>query len=297
LNYRETFSADDIGKILGDRQTAEYLDGVFSVIRSIIGYSTIVSDILFSEIVKDDPDKNVMVEVLNESYGKMTDLLGDITNAHQIVYETHISDLSENVPISFSDAISETAALAQELLEGAFEINAETENDIFTAASAADAEILMTDLLYHVISYEIPPSKIEIKLERNENGERAVLTVRGAAGNAVNTVPAETESSKLMKTEEVARIFERKFCENVNGLIFEKETDTGLVITVELDIISEQRAAEYAGVRSKIDFNAANKRFSPVTLILSKFNPKKTYVLPPKKTENLINKRKYCEKS
>jgi hypothetical protein len=248
----------------------------------MIGYSTIVSDTLFKEISKDEPNKEIIVDVLNESYKKMSELLGDITNAHQIVYETHITDLIKNTPTNLSDTLRDSAEKAKELLEGVLQININTENDIYTAASKTDIEILLTDLLYRIISYEIPPSVININLEQSEDNTRALLTINGEAGETAYTAPPETESAKLMKTSESASIFERKFCENVNGLIIENETDKGLVITVEADILSEPGAFGHNGIRNQIEFEAVNERFSPVTLILSKFNPKKTYVLPQK---------------
>ncbi|MDR0992803.1 MAG: hypothetical protein LBL87_07940 [Ruminococcus sp.] len=279
MNYKETFLAEDIAKILGNRETAEYLDGVFSVIRSIVGYSTIVCDVLYKEILKENPDKQTVIEVLNESHSKMAELLGDITDAHQLVYKTHITDSAEKVSVNISEIIDETAKKIRKMLEGIVDIEFLTERDIYVAAPKTDVEIILTDMIYRIISYEITPATLRISLERTENGKRAVLSAQGIADGEDRELPSESHNASLMRTNDVARIFARKFCESVNGLILENETDEGMTISLELDTVHAPDCSMCSKVKDRLDIEFVNTRFSPAAVKLAKFSKYRHYKL------------------
>jgi hypothetical protein len=280
LNYKETLLTEDIGKILGDRQTAEYLDGVFSVIRSIVGYSTVVCDVLYKEILKDKPDKQTIIEVLNESHAKMAQLLGDITDAHQLVYETHITDLAEKKAISLTESVEDTAERIREMLHCFAEVTFFAEPDLYAAVDKTDIEIILTDMVYRVISYDITPSNVKISLERSENGKRAVLIVQGVVGGGSDKeMPLQSETAGLVRSDEVAKIFARNFCESVNGLSIETESDEGLTISLEIDTVTDPVFSMSSDLRDKIGIDFTNKRFSPAAVKFARFRENDTYTL------------------
>jgi hypothetical protein len=280
MNYRETFLTDDLNRILTDRQTAEYLDGVFSVIRSIVGYTTIVNDLAYSEILKDNPDRNRLIDVLNESDGKLSDLLNTITDAHQIVSKTHISDLSGRTIFDLSDETSRVCKKIQSILAGTFVINADIEPYIFSDAMKSDIEILLSDMVKKVIMYEIPPAVINVTLAKKPDGKRAVLTIEGKADGSLPHLPRETETSTLMHTEAIKAIFAEKFCETVGGIGTDVDTDTGLHLSLEMDIIPEWDMGQSLRLHSPVNFDFENKRFSPAALAFKKFASGLTYKLP-----------------
>jgi hypothetical protein len=271
--------AEDIGKILGDRQTAEYLDGVFSVIRSIVGYSTVVCDVLYKEILKENPDKQTIIEVLNESHAKMAQLLGDITDAHQLVYETHITDLAEKKTVSLTESVEDTAERIREMLHCFVEVTFFAEPDLYAAVDKTDIEIILTDMVYRVISYDVTPAAVKISLERSENGKRAVMTVQGVIGGSEKELPLPSETAGLVRSDEVAKIFARKFCESVNGLSIETESDEGLTISLELDTVTDPVFSMSSDLRDKIGIDFTNKRFSPAAVKFARFRENDTYTL------------------
>jgi hypothetical protein len=277
MNYRETFLTDDLNRILSDRQTADYLDGIFSVIRTIVGYTTIVNDLTYSEIMKDTPDKNRLIDILNESDNKLSQLLSTITDAHQIVGKTHISDLTPKTVFDFSDETFKAFTKAKAVLEGIFTVNADIEPYIFSDTTRSDVEILITDMVYKVIMYEISPAVIDIKLAKTPDGKRAVLSVEGKSDGNALVIPAEGETESLMHLEAVKTIFVNKFCESCAGIGKDEEKETGLLLSLEMDIIPEWEMGQNLRLNSKMNFDFENKRFSPVTVALSKYSKHKTY--------------------
>jgi hypothetical protein len=280
VNFKETFLADDLNRILSDNQTAEYLDGVFSVIRTIVGYTSIVNDMVFAEMMKDNIDKNVLIGIFNECDSKLTGLLNTITEAHQIVSKTHITDLADKTITSLSDSIETICEKIVELLEGVFTVKSDIEPFILTYASKTDIEILVSGMVYKVIGYEIPPGVITISLKKNEDGKRAVITVNGESDGSLPEIPAKTEVEELMHIDTMSSIFVRRFCESVSGIGSSTETDTGLTLSIEMDIIPDWDMTHNLRLSSGCSFNFENKRFSPTAMKLGRFSKHKTYSLP-----------------
>jgi hypothetical protein len=283
LNYKDTFIADDLMRILSDRQTAEYLDGVFSVIRNIVGYTSIVNDMMFAEIMKGEPDKNIITDVFNECDKKLNELLDTITEAHQLVSRTHISDLSQKKIIDFSDKLQKSFDSAKELLDGSFTLKSKIEPYIFAYGSETDIEILLSGMIHGVITYEIPPAIITVSLSKNEEGNRAFLTVSGESDGSVTEIKLPTETEILMHTDKMKSIFARRFCEEANGFGIVTEGDKGLDLSIEMDIISEFEMPAGLRMSAPLDFKFENKRFSPMTLKLDRFSNRKTYSVTDKK--------------
>jgi hypothetical protein len=283
LNYKDTFLADDLMRILSDRQTAEYLDGVFSVIRNIVGYTSIVNDMMFAEIMKSEPDKNVITDVFNQCDRKINELLDSITEAHQLVSRTHISDLSQKTIVDFSDKLQESFDSAKELLDGSFTLKSKIEPYIFAYGSETNIEILLSGMIYKVITYEIPPAIITVSLSKNEEGNRAFLTVTGESDGSLPEIKPPTETEILMQTDKMQSIFARRFCEEANGIGTATEDDTGLELSIEMDIISEFEMPAGLRMSAPLDFKFENKRFSPMTIKLDRFSNRKTYANTDKK--------------
>jgi uncharacterized protein (UPF0218 family) len=277
VNYKETFLVDELNRILTDQQTAEYLDGIFSVIRSIVGYTSIVNDMVFSEMMKDKVDKKVLITVFNEADEKLTGLLNTITEAHQLVSKTHITDLADKTITGLSDELSLISDKVTELLQDMFTIKSDIEPFILTYASKTDLEILVSGMVYKVINYEIPPGTIKISLKKNEDGKRAAITVTGESDGNLPEIPPETEIDKLMHTDTMSRIFVRRFCESVAGIGSTAETDKGLSLSIEMDIIPDWDMTKNLRLSSGCSFNFENKRFSPTTMKLGRYSKQKTY--------------------
>jgi hypothetical protein len=286
VNYKDTFLADDLNRILSDNQTAEYLDGIFSVIRSIVGYTSIVNDMVFAEMMKDNIDKTILITIFNEADQKLTGLLNTITEAHQLVSKNHITDLADKTINSLSDELSEIYDKVKELLKGVFTVKADIEPFILTYASKTDLEILVSGMVYKVIKYEIPPETITITLKKNENEKRAVISVSGESGGSLPEIPDETEIDKIMYTDTMSSIFVRRFCETVAGIGSTKETDTGLSLSIEMDIIPDWDMPHNLRLSAGCSFNFENKRFSPTTMKLGRFSKQKTYTDPNRSDEN-----------
>jgi hypothetical protein len=280
VNYKDTFLADDLNRILSDNQTAEYLDGVFSVIRSIVGYTSIVNDMVYAELMKDKIDKNVVTGIFNECDKKLSSFLNTITEAHQLVSKNHITDLSDRIVVSLSDEINSAFEKSKELLGGVFTLKADIEPYVLTYAAKTDIEILLSGMIYKVITYEIPPAVITIGLKKSESGERATISVIGESDGSTPEIPSKTETDILMHTDTMSSIFVRRFCETVSGIGSSKDTDRGLELSVEMDIIPDWDMTKNLRLSSGCQFNFENKRFSPTTIKLKRFSKQKTYNNP-----------------
>jgi hypothetical protein len=285
VNYKDTFLADDLNRILSDKQTAEYLDGVFSVIRNIVGYTTIVNDMVFAEVMKSEPDKNVIVEIFNECDKKLNILLDSITEAHQLVSQTHITDLTQNPVIDFSDKVQDAFDKAKKLLAGNFKLQSDIEPFVFSYASETDVEILLSGMIYKVIIYEIPPAVISVSLKKNEEGDRATLSVSGLSDGSLPVVKSLSETEILMQTSAMMSLFAHRFCEAMGGFGTVTEGDKGLELTVEMDIVPDWETPRDLHMSASVDFKFDNERFSPTTLKLDRFSNRKTYSRDQKKEE------------
>jgi hypothetical protein len=259
--------------ILTDGYATNYLNGVFTLIRNIVGYTSSVNDFINSELKKKTPNIKAISTVLCESDDRMTDLLASIIDAHQLIYT-----VEETLPpktVSLSETVESIASKIAFILEGIVVIKTDIKDGIYADLQKTSLEIVLTDIVDEMMKSSDKPSEIDIKLTLSQKDEKkAKLTLTASEstiGNTAKTVVfPHTETAEIMYLPTFQAAFTEQFC-TVTGceIIHEDKTYTLILPCCE--------APEPATICATKVFEFNNIRFSPASVRLRKYSGKKRY--------------------
>ncbi|MDR0947088.1 MAG: hypothetical protein LBM87_05025 [Ruminococcus sp.] len=259
--------------LLNDGYVTSYLNGVFTLIRNIVGYTSSVNDFVNTELKKSTPNIKAITAVLSESDDRMTDLLASIIDAHQLIYNAE-----EKLPpkvVSLSETVESIAGKISSILLGQVIIKTNIEAGIYAEIQKTSLEIIITDIIDEMMKNPERPSEIEITLSLTGTDDKnALIAVTGTSvtlTNALkNMVFPHSDTAEIMYLPTFQAAFTEQFCK-VTGCEIKSD---GKHYTITLPCCE---APEPATICSNKVFEFNNIRFSPASVRLRKYSGKKRY--------------------
>ncbi|MDR0986563.1 MAG: hypothetical protein LBL98_02550, partial [Ruminococcus sp.] len=197
------FYRAELESVLKDPTVRNYLDGIFNMVRNIVGHTTAMDDFILSEINKDNPDFEKIKKILLENETRLMGYLGSITDAHHLLSALDNPDRGGSIDVS--ETLSEIAEKFSRVFNRNIEVYSTIEKSIFAEIDKVSFEIAVSDFVEHLIMNENPPAKIDISLTLLSR-DRAKLTVKSAPGGRY-TIPPRTETEAAVHTADFVGIF------------------------------------------------------------------------------------------
>jgi hypothetical protein len=259
--------------LLNDGYVTNYLNGVFTLIRNIVGYTSSVNDFVNSELKKTSPNIKAITAVLSESDDRMTDLLASIIDAHQLVYTAEEKAAPQT--ISLSETVEHIALKIASILEGQVSVKTDIKTGIYADIQKTSLEIILTDIIDELMKSIDRPSEIEITLTLSDcDDKKALITITESSlslTNALkNMVFPHTDTAEIMYLPTFQAAFTEQFCK-VTGCEIKND---GKHHTLILPCCE---APEPATICANKVFEFNNIRFSPASVRLRKYSGKKRY--------------------
>jgi hypothetical protein len=266
-NNSNELSREELASALEDPRVRAYLEGVFTMIRAMVGYTTSMNDFLAAELQKERPDRVAVNAILSENDAKMMDFLASITDAHHLMSRT-----DDNPGLcNFTEALQNIGAKLKMLFEDTVVIETDIAPDIFAAVDRVTLEIAVSNLVEELITYRKPPATIRITLEPVTTTRlkfpMAKLTLTSVSPGKYR-VPGLSETAVAIRAPEFADLFMKDFCRKLSGTLKHRATPSGLEISFTFrTILSETPLILASDPRFEFD----NARFSPVAAKLFKY--------------------------
>ncbi|MDR0974199.1 MAG: hypothetical protein LBL80_00690 [Ruminococcus sp.] len=249
---------------LKDPTVRNYLDGIFNMIRNIVGHGSALHDYLISEINKDEPDREMIAKILREGDTRLMNYLGSITDAHHLLsIAGSCADIST---INISETLADIAQKFSVIFGGFISLTCTVTKNIYARMDRVSLEIAVTDFIEHIIVVA-HPAAIDIIIEMIDPS-RARLTINSKPGGTY-PLPEKTESEAAVHASDFAGIFVEQFVHSVEGtILINNKTPPDYSICFEF----AAEASEKIRLASKeAVFEFDNTRFSPAAAKLSKY--------------------------
>jgi hypothetical protein len=266
-SFPDLISRDELASALEDPRIRSYLEGVFTMIRAIVGYQTSMNDFLANELQKERPDRVAINAILSENDSKMMDFLGSITDAHHLLSRTEESPGICN----FSEAMQNIAAKLTMLFENTISITTDIAPNIYAQIDRISVEIAVSNLIEELITYRKPPAAIKISLaplvRSRPKFPEATLTLSSLSPGKYK-VAGLSEAAVAIRAPEFSDLFIKDFCRKLEATIKRREQSKGLEISVRLRTVKTDIPIILAS-ESRFEFD--NARFSPIATKLAKY--------------------------
>jgi hypothetical protein len=268
-----SISTEELESAIEDPRIRSYLEGVFTMIRAMVGYSTSMNDFLAAELQKERPDRIAVNAILSENDAKMMDFLGSITDAH------HLMSRTDGNPglCNFSESLENICAKLKMLFEKSMEIETDIKPGIFAAIDRVTLEIAVSNFVEELIIFRKPPASIRISLEplaRAKTRQSAAKLVVAATAAAKYRVPGLSETAVSIRAPEFANFFMKDFIRKLSGNIRRKTTPAGLEITFAFQTLRTDTPLILAA-DNRFEFD--NARYSPIAAKLGKYARRSRY--------------------
>jgi hypothetical protein len=265
------FFRGELESVLKDPAARNYLDGIFNMIRNIVGHTTAMDDFILSEIKKDDPDFDKIKKTLLENETRLMGYLGSITDAHHLL--SALDSPERDGVINVSETLSDIAEKFSRVFNRNIELTSTIEKNIFAEIDKVSFEIAVSDFAEHLLTADNPPAKIDVSLGLISK-ERAELIIKSTPGGRYK-IPPRSETEAAVHTADFAGIFIENFIHRVSGNLRFENNPSG-----ENAVLFEFKATAPDKLRlnsREAVFEFDNARFSPVSAKLTKYFKKLTF--------------------
>jgi hypothetical protein len=242
----------------------EYLDGIFTMLRTVVGINCMANDYISSEIRKEQPDTRGICDILSNNDAQMMAILGSLSEAH------HLLSLIESPQTDAVSDISETLSSITEkitpLFAGNIEITSNIEPLIFAAIDKVSFEIAVADYIEHFLTAIDKPKSLDFKLKSNGAYE-ATLVITATPGG-LYSVPGRTESEKAVRTAEFSGLLMENLLHRMKATVRHTTLPGGSEVELQF---STAHAYKPKLLVPDNKFEFENTRFSPITAKLYKY--------------------------
>jgi hypothetical protein len=267
----DPFFRAELESVLKDPAVRNYLDGIFNMVRNIVGHTTAMDDFILSEIKKDKPDFDKIKKTLLENETRLLGYLGSITDAHHLLSALDNPDREGSVNVS--ETLSDIAEKFSRVFNRNIELTSTIEKDVFAVIDKVSFEIAVSDFAEHLLTAENPPAKIDISLGLLSK-ERAELVIRSAPGGRYK-IPPRSETEAAVHTADFTGIFIENFIHSMGGTLrFENNPSGENAVIFEFKVTAPDKLR--LNSREAV-FEFDNSRFSPVSAKLTKYFKKLTF--------------------
>jgi hypothetical protein len=242
----------------------EYLDGIFTMLRTVVGINCMANDYIFAEIKKEKPDLRGICDCLSKNDAQMMAILGSLSEAH------HLLSLIESPETDAVSDISETLSAIVEkitpLFAGNIEITSNIEPLVFASIDKVSFEIAVADIIEHFLIAADKPKSLNFKLK--SNGVCQATLVITAAPGGLYPLPNRTESEKAVRTAEFSGILMENLIYRLRATYRHTSIPNGSEVELRF---STAHAYKPKLLVPDNKFEFENTRFSPVTAKLYKY--------------------------
>jgi hypothetical protein len=242
----------------------DYLDGIFTMLRTDVGINCMANDFTASELKKDPPDLRAIYDNLSNNDAQMMAILGSLSEAH------HLLTLIESPQTDAVSDISETLSAIVEKITPLFanniEITSNIEPLIFASIDKVSFEIAVADYIEHFLTASDKPKALDFKLKSNGSYE-ATLVITAAPGG-LYSVPRKTESEKAVRTAEFSGLLMENLLRRMKGNVRHTTLPGGSEVELRF---STAHAYKPKLLVPDNKFEFENTRFSPVSAKLYKY--------------------------
>ncbi|MDR0986451.1 MAG: hypothetical protein LBL98_01985 [Ruminococcus sp.] len=259
------FFRAELKSVLKDPAVRAYLDGIFNMIRNIVGHTTAMDDFILTEINKDTPDIAKIKKTLVENESRLMGYLGSITDAHHLL--SALDNPDREGDINVSETLTDIAEKFSRVFGRNIELTSTIEKDLFAGIDRVSFEIAVSDFVEHLLISGNPPAEIDISL-RSISGNRAELVIKSVPGGRY-TIPECTETEAAVHTADFAGVFIENFIHTLDGALrFENKPNGENSVIFEFAVKPPSELHLYS--RETV-FEFDNARFSPAAAKLTRY--------------------------
>jgi hypothetical protein len=244
--------------------TRNYLDGIFTMLRTVVGINCMANDFVAAELKKDNPDMRAINDALSNNDAQMMAILGSLSDAH------HLLSLLDTPQTDAVSDISETLTAIVEkitpLFAGNIVITSNIEDMVFATIDKVSFEIAVADYIEHFLSNKNKPKTLDFKLKTNGAFE-AILVITATPGG-LYPIPGRTESEKAVRSSEFSGILMENLLHRMKATVRHTSIPDGAEVELRFAIV-EAFKPKLLAPDTKFEFD--NTRFSPVTAKLYKY--------------------------
>ncbi|MDR0903564.1 MAG: hypothetical protein LBM59_02915 [Ruminococcus sp.] len=265
------FFRAELESVLKDPAARSYLDGLFNMIRNIVGHTTAMDDFILSELKKDNPDFPKIKKTLIENETRLMGYLGSITDAHHLL--SALDNPDREGDINVSETLTDISEKFSRLFGRNIEVRSTIEKDVFATIDKVSFEIAVSDYVEHLLNADNPPARLDIGLKLLSE-TRAELAVKSYPGGKYS-IPPRTETEAAVHTSDFTGIFLENFLHALEGTLrFENQPDGENVVILEFAV----KPPDKLRLNSReVVFEFDNIRFSPAAAKLTKYFKKLTF--------------------
>jgi hypothetical protein len=242
----------------------DYLDGIFTMLRTVVGINCMANDFTAAELKKENPDLRAIYDSLSNNDAQMMAILGSLSEAH------HLLSLIESPETDAVSDISETLTAIVEKITPLFadniEITSNIEPLIFAAIDKVSFEIAVAGYIEHFLTATEKPKSLDFKL--GSNGAYEATLVITAVPGGLYSVPSRTESERAVRTAEFSGLLMENLLHRLKATVRHTSIPGGSEVELRF---STAHAYKPKLLVPDNKFEFQNTRFSPVTAKLYKY--------------------------
>jgi hypothetical protein len=269
-NSENAMSRTELEALLKEPSMRNYLDGIFNMVRNIVGYDTALDDLITDELEKGLINRDMLEKALQKHKQQMLRVIGSITDAHQLLAVYDRQQQEQQKSANLSNALVDISQKLANVFDAHINLTCTITDEIYAMTDLISFEIAITNFVEHVILVGEVPGSIDILL-LDIGGNRARLTVVAHPGGDY-TLPSLIEPEAAIKSSDFTGIFMDNFIKRLDGVV----TYTNNPVSnpnehrVEFEFAIEEKGKPKL-MSSEPMFEFENYRFSPVAAKLSKY--------------------------
>jgi hypothetical protein len=248
---------------LTNPEIRRYLDGIFTMLRTVVGLNCLNNDYIASEIKKATPDIRAICDALSNNDAQMMAILGSLSDAHHLLalIETPVTDKSSDI----SETLSEIVEKIKPLFAENIEITSNIEDFIYATIDRVSFEIAVSDYIEHFLR-TVKPKALNFML-KSEGIYEAALVIKATPGGQY-PVPPLSEAEKVVRSAEFSGLLMENLLRRMKATVRHTSIPDGA--EVELRFVTDSsRGPKFMSPNKKFEFD--NLRFSPVAAKLYKY--------------------------
>ncbi|MDR0944275.1 MAG: hypothetical protein LBM41_07070 [Ruminococcus sp.] len=242
----------------------EYLDGIFTMLRTVVGINCMANDFTATELKKKNPDLRAINDTLSNNDAQMMAILGSLSEAHHLL---SLIDTPETDAVSdISETLSAIVEKITPLFAGNIEITSNIEPLIFAPIDKISFEIAVADYIEHFLNGASKPKSLDFKLKSNGAYEATLIILATPGG--LYPVPGRTESEKAVRTAEFSGLLMENLLHRMRATVRHTSIPGGSEVELRF---STAHAYKPKLLVPDNKFEFENARFSPVSAKLYKY--------------------------